>query len=388
MKKLPETMKKLSVILLSAALPFTAPAANQWSATAGSTIFDDGANWTGDGVPGELSGTADIRVDGYATNSAVNFPVVDSAFSHNWGVVRFRGPGLHFTQTGGYLQWLNGSGTSSRGFSIFSRPVAFPIADPTNHPTVARITGGTMVTDAIGVGTTGGLNSGTYFTVGGDYTLDSGTYKNWQNTPGDNAYGWGRLEIRGGTLIVRPNLYAYPAGYSETDNPYWIYYDTNAPTADVAYRVYDIAISTDSHVVISDNGKLIAPLKIYIEDRDVLAQLQYYQGIGRFQAGPGQTLQYDSFPGTNELNEVWGGYFTVTAVPAPFAGLQQLGASSLAVSGLVGRDYQIESTDDLTQPIAWNVRTNFTLTTSPQTWNDPTPSSSNRYYRAVLLPLP
>jgi hypothetical protein len=166
-------------------------------------------------------------------------------------------------------------------------------------------------------------------------------------------------------------------------------------------------------MIISDNGKVVAPYKIYTNaidpqynDPDLLTQLKYYAGLvqagasphyvsngalsgARLVAGPGQTLQFDLYPaGTNEFNEPYGGYLTVTAVPAPFAGLQQLGASSLAVSGLVGRDYQVESADDLTQPTAWNVRTNFTLTASPQTWNDPTPSSSNRFYRAVLLPLP
>jgi hypothetical protein len=160
---------------------------------------------------------------------------------------------------------------------------------------------------------------------------------------------------------------------------------------------------------------LVAPYKIYTNnimlgtyanDPDLLTQLKYYAGLvqagasphyvsngalsgARFVAGPGQTLQFDLFPaGTNDVNEPYGGYLTVTAVPAPFVGLQQNGASSLAVSGLVGREYQIESTGDLTFPINWQVRTNFTLTASPATWTDPSPSSTNRFYRAVLLPLP
>jgi hypothetical protein len=133
--------------------------------------------------------------------------------------------------------------------------------------------------------------------------------------------------------------------------------------------------------------------------------LQYYAGLvqagspphyvsneglsgPRLVAGPGQTLHFDLFPaGTNEFNEPYGGYFTVTAVPAPIE-MSVLSAGSLSIKGLVGRDYQIESTDDLTPPIGWNVRTNFTLGASPQTWKDPHPASTNRFYRAALLPLP
>jgi hypothetical protein len=64
-----------------------------------------------------------------------------------------------------------------------------------------------------------------------------------------------------------------------------------------------------------------------------------------------------------------------------------LSAGNLVIKGLVGRDYRIESKDDL-NTVSWNVRTNFTLAASPAAWTDPNPSSTNRFYRAVLLPLP
>jgi len=402
-------MKKPAVILLTVVLPVAALA--DWTGTT-STQFDLADNWGG-ALPTNPFYTTTARLDGYGTTNGttpppgVGWPVIDSAVNVQWDIIRSRGPGLHLTQTGGTVEWMNGSGVSTRGINLFSRPVNYAntASDPNDpaHPTLWRLTGGTMIADALGLGTT---TSTTYYNNGGDYTEDTLTYKNWQTTPGDNAYGWGRLELRGGTFIVRPNRWAYPTGYYETNNPYWVYYETNDPSGGpYSARSYDIAISTNSQMVISDNGTLVAPLPIYLEDKDLVTQLKYYAGLiqagspphyvpngalsgPRLVAGPGQTLQFDSFPLTNDVNEVWGGYFTVTAVPAPFAGLQQIGASSLAVSGLVGRDYQIESTDELTQPTAWNVRTNFTLATSPQTWNDPTPSSSNRFYRAVLLPLP
>jgi hypothetical protein len=400
-------MKTAPVILLTASLPFAAWAANNWTGLS-STTLDAPGNW--DSVPADLGATADIRIEGYTTNCPF-WPVIDSTMNHQWGVPRVRGPGLRILQTGGTHEWLNGSGISSKGITIFSRPAAYPAGNSPTNPAVVRLTGGTMITDSVGVGTGGGLNSGSFYSVAdSDYTADTGTYRNWQTNPGDNLYGWGRLEIAGtATFIVRPNRVVYPSGYGET-NAYWAYDSAGVPTADKTYRVYDVCISTNSQIVISDFGKLIAPHKIFtnaildvFNDRDLLTQLRYYAGLieagspphfvangglsgPRLVAGPGQTLKFDLFPaGTNEVNEPYGGYFTVTAVPAPVE-IQLLSAGSLAVSGFVGRDYQVQSKDELTSE--WAVRTNFTLTVSPQTWNDPTSSTSNRFYRAALLPLP
>jgi len=310
---------------------------------------------------------------------------------------------LKLIQTGGRHEWINGSGAPGKGWTISNRPVAWtPVSyDPTNA-TVVKLTGGTMVTDTLGLGTS---DSGTFYSVvPSDYAEDTGAYAN-----SAGAWGFGQLHIGGtATFIVRPNAFVYPNGYTET-TPYWSYSGANG--VDAYCRIYDIAISTNSQMVISDFGKLIAPYKIYTNailpqynDRDLFTQLQYYAGLVqagasphyvsngalsglRLVAGPGQTLQFDLFPaGTNEFNEPYGGYLTVTAVPAPIE-LNILSAGSLAIKGLIGRDYRIESKDDL-DAASWDVRTNFTLAASPQTWNDPVPSSTNRYYRASLLPSP
>ena len=173
-------MKKLTIVLLMTALMSgSAVAQNKTWTGASSTTLDEAGNW--DSVPGEAAGTDNIRFDGYSTNLP-NWPVIDSAIYHLWGVARARGPGLHLTQVGGYLEWLNGSGTSSRGFAIFSRPATYPIADEVHNPAVVRLLGGIMVTDAVGVGTTGGINSGSFYSLGGDYAEDTETYRNWQYT--------------------------------------------------------------------------------------------------------------------------------------------------------------------------------------------------------------
>jgi len=61
--------------------------------------------------------------------------------------------------------------------------------------------------------------------------------------------------------------------------------------------------------------------------------------------------------------------------------------AKVALSGLVGRTYQIQSTDSL-KPYANNWLTNSTiqLTNTPFVWADPTATNSQRFYRGVLLP--
>jgi len=401
-------MKKLPVILLAAAAPLAAAMAQSWTGAV-STQWDLTNNWSPNALPSGNTITAQIEW-GFTAPGAGG-PVIDSSINTAWGLGRIRGYGLKIAQTGGTHEWQNGSGRVTKGMAVYSRPVAFTPQsfEPTNAA-IAKLTGGTMITDTLGLGTTA---STTYYTDppqgGGDYAEDTGVYVNWQTTVGDSRNGWGRLHIQGdATFIVRPNRFVYPTGYAET-NAYWTYDGTAG--IDYFCRIFDIAIATNSQMRISDNGKLVAPHKIYTNaiipeynDRDLLTQLQYYAGLieagspphyvqngalsgPRLAAGPGQTLQFDLFPaGTNEVNEPYGGYFTVTAVPAPFVQLNLLSAGSLAVGGLVGREYQIESTDDLNS--GWAVRTNFALAVSPQTWNDPAPSSANRFYRAALLPLP
>jgi hypothetical protein len=401
-------MKRVAVILSVISLS-AAALAQSWSGAI-STQWDLADNWTG-GLP--AGGTAQAAIEGWGaeyTNAqpAFGWPIIDSSFTNSWGVARVRGPGLHLTQTGGTMEWPNGSGRSSKGITLQSRPPGWPSSpgspNDAAHPARIKVIGGRMITDAVGLGVPGGLNSGTYQSDppngGGDYTEDTVCYRNWQLAVGDERYGWGRLDVGGdATFVVRPNRYVYPAGYSES-TPYWYYESTWAPTADYISRVFDVAIGTNSLLQISDNAKLVAPLKYYPADVDLWTQLRYYAGLiqaganphyvssPRLVAGPGQTLQFEAFPSaTNEFNEPYGGYLTVTAVPAPFARLKLLSVGSLALEGLVGREYRIESTGDLGSPGGWEVRTNFTLATSPQTWNDPT-TSSNRFYRAVLLPLP
>lgn len=336
-----------------------------WTGT-NSTQWNLTSNWSGGALPS--GGTAEARVEGYGdVPPGAGFPVIDSSMNTYWGVSRFRGPGLHLTQTGGTHEWPNGSGRSSIGFAIFSRPPGYPSGpnglNDKDHPCLVTLTGGTMITDQLGLGTPGGLNSGCFYSDppngGGDYTVDTVNYRNWQNALGDNRYGWGRLEITGdATLIIRPNRFVYPTGYVET-TPYWAFAGGTA-TDSRSYRLYDVGISTDSQLLISGNGTLIAPLKIFhnanaaLADRDVLAQLLYYAGLvqagtpphyvyningvpgyTRLIAGPGESLQFRKYPGVVN-GSLWGGYFTVTATTGTPTWLTAVPEPDQAVVALEG----------------------------------------------------
>ncbi len=283
-------MRKLVIGLLIGALP--AAALGAWTGTTG-TQWDLASNWGGTLPAGS---TTEARVEGYATPvPGAGYPVIDSSINTQWGISRLRGPGLKLTQTGGTHEWLNGTGRTNKALAVFSRPGAFPIGNTSATPCVLDMTGGTMIADQLGVGTG---NGGYTAVANSNYLTDTGAYA---------ADGWGRLNIGGdATFVLRPNRYVYPNGHVES-NPYWSYDGANGISW--ATRIYDIAIAPLSTIVISGNGKLITPLPIYDGDPDMYARLTYYQGLGRFAAGPGQTLNY-AFDWDYSL-------LTVTAVPEP-----------------------------------------------------------------------
>lgn len=58
----------------------------------------------------------------------------------------------------------------------------------------------------------------------------------------------------------------------------------------------------------------------------------------------------------------------------------------IVVSGLVGRNYQIQSTDTLGTGNSWCTNAALQLTNTPYVWTDSTATNSQRFYRTVLLP--
>ena len=61
-------------------------------------------------------------------------------------------------------------------------------------------------------------------------------------------------------------------------------------------------------------------------------------------------------------------------------------SSKVAISGLVGRNYQIQSVDVLTSGSSnWRTNATLQLTNTPYVWTDTTATNSARFYRGVLL---
>jgi len=58
----------------------------------------------------------------------------------------------------------------------------------------------------------------------------------------------------------------------------------------------------------------------------------------------------------------------------------------IAISGLVGRNYQIQSADVLIGSNNWRTNVTLQLTNTPFIWTDTTATNSQRFYRDVLLP--
>jgi hypothetical protein len=66
---------------------------------------------------------------------------------------------------------------------------------------------------------------------------------------------------------------------------------------------------------------------------------------------------------------------------------QTNGPAQIALSGLVGRDYQIQSADVLTVGSGnWSTNVMLRLTNTLYVWTDPAATNASRFYRGVLLP--
>ncbi len=91
---------------------------------------------------------------------------------------------------------------------------------------------------------------------------------------------------------------------------------------------------------------------------------------------------------------------SVTSVPALLTlkvadlslsvlGTPTQGVAGVAIGGLTGQTYGIQSSDDLSIANNWRGQTNLTLTSPSQAWNDPQPMTlPQRYYRVVPGPIP
>lgn len=60
--------------------------------------------------------------------------------------------------------------------------------------------------------------------------------------------------------------------------------------------------------------------------------------------------------------------------------------SKVVLSGLVGRNYQIQSADALGGANSWRTNTTLQLTNTPFVWTDSPATNAARFYRGVLLP--
>ena len=154
-----QTMKKLSAILIMAALLPATTALASWSGAVSSQL-DLPGNWTGNNPPDQNTEQGDITTwanPGYPFSPGVSrLPAVSAGENILLGTARFRSAGTVLTQTGGTLEWLNGTGTTTKGVSFYSRATLFvtsttygPGASAAN-PTRVSLTGGTMITDFLG----------------------------------------------------------------------------------------------------------------------------------------------------------------------------------------------------------------------------------------------
>jgi len=78
--------------------------------------------------------------------------------------------------------------------------------------------------------------------------------------------------------------------------------------------------------------------------------------------------------------------FVYTSGPLVGVGMNNNLTPNVTISGLVGRKYQIQSSDALGVENNWRTNATFQLTNTPIVWTDSTATNSARFYRGILLP--
>jgi hypothetical protein len=187
------------ILGMVAALPATAMAADlDWLGTVDSEFANvDNFRWDP-----TLEMTYQITL---TAGEFINAPLISDASGYlQYGLIRIRNAGTTLTQTGGTMEWMNGTGTTQGGVAVYGGTVA--------DPATLQITGGTMISDDLHVG-----------------------HRSWFGI--DDPVGVGLVNLWGdSTFLIRRNPY-YPVG---TD-------------------VWDLRIGPDSKIDIRDNGVLRVP---------------------------------------------------------------------------------------------------------------------------------
>jgi hypothetical protein len=92
--------------------------------------------------------------------------------------------------------------------------------------------------------------------------------------------------------------------------------------------------------------------------------------------------------GSSSMGSSFTGFNSFVYASAPLAGIRQTNGNPMkvAISGLVGGIYQIQSTDALGAGSNWRTNLTLQLTNTPFVWTDSTATNSARFYRAVWSP--
>jgi len=198
-----------------------------------------------------------------------------------------------------------------------------------------------------------------------------------------DGISWTRRSIPGGSQVSFGNgLFIVPLNSQNnlvsTDGTNWTQYSTGL-TNQLGWITY-------SHgVFMSQAGSYLAT------SSDGINWTQYSQPL----PGVTSTLATDGkrivtvgsiFTGGSGFSYFYNGYVYLSD---PLVGVRMTNspASQVALSGLVGRNYQIQSANVPTSGSNyWRTNMAIQLTNTPYVWADSTATNSARFYRGVLLP--
>jgi hypothetical protein len=217
-----------------------------------------------------------------------------------------------------------------------------------------------------------GFNNGYVNDSGHIYTSTTGTTWTQRAIPGGRYISYGR-----GIFIVP---YAAGVNLLSSDGVNWTAQSTGIPgqLGKVNYANGLFMARADASLATSTDGT---------------NWVQYPPAM------PGNGLRgyYVATDGTRLVTV--GGFYTNSGLPNYYNGytyysdvlaavrITKTGSPRIALSGLVGRSYQIQSTDTLPAGTNnWRTNATLQLPSNPYVWTDTTATNTQRFYRGVLLP--
>lgn len=319
-----------------------------------------------------------------------------------WGLTMAYSGG-RFVGAGGWEYAFSTDGTNWTVLFLPQQSTSYPYSDMTygngryvevgnfnGTGTISTSTDGTNWTQRTAAAMGGPIVTVTY----GTKFVAVGNNDGYEYTASSTAVTWTRSSIPGGSQVSYGNgLYFVPLNAK-----------TNLISTDgINWSLKSTGLTNQLGTVIYGNGHFIAQcgypssvlyLATSIDGTNWFEYPQplpnrwgFYTGGGPYYASlASDGTRLIAVGSTNNPTFFYGDGFIFDSGVLVATRMTNNPSRNVVLSGLVGRNYQIQSVDGLSAVNNWRTNTTLQLTSTPYLWTDSTATNSARFYRGVLLP--